>query len=131
MGEKEISRILITGGNGFIGSHLAEKLLARGDTVSLLDLKFNANTRFLDCEKIRGDIRDYQTVREAVGGKDAVINLAAVSRVPWGQEDPFNSCLNNQLGTINGVEAFNKGASNPVFVKATSREVLAQPLHSR
>src|SRR5947208_13102296 len=74
MGEKEISRILITGGNGFIGSHLAEKLLARGDTVSLLDLKFNANTRFLDCEKIRGDIRDYQTVREAVDGKDAVIH---------------------------------------------------------
>jgi len=79
MGEKEISRILITGGNGFIGSHLAEKLLARGDTVSLLDLKFSANTRFLDCEKIRGDIRDYQTVREAVDGKDAVINLEAVS----------------------------------------------------
>src|SRR5437870_11412310 len=83
MGEKEISRILITGGNGFIGSHLAEKLLARGNSVSLLDLKFNTNTRILDCEKIRGDIKDYQIVRKAVEGKDAVIHLAAVSRVAW------------------------------------------------
>src|SRR5205814_1792650 len=122
MGEKEISRILITGGNGFIGSHLAEKLLARGDTVSLLDLKFSANTRFLDCEKIRGDIRDYQTVREAVDGKDAVINLAAVSRVAWGQQDPFNCWLTNQVGTINVLEASNKAASNPVLLEASSRE---------
>src|SRR5438132_2115711 len=129
MGEKEISRILITGGNGFIGSHLAERLLARGDTVSLLDLKFNANTRFLDCEKIRGDIRDYQTVREAVDGKDAVINLAAVSRVAWGQQDPFNCWLTNQVGTINVLEASNKAASNPVLLEASSREVYGEPLY--
>jgi len=129
MGEKEISRILITGGNGFIGSHLAERLLARGDTVSLLDLKFNANTRFLDCEKIRGDIRDYQTVREAVDGKDAVINLAAVSRVAWGQQDPFNCWLTNQVGTINVLEASNKTASNPVLLEASSREVYGEPLY--
>src|SRR2546428_4793975 len=128
MGEKEISRILITGGNGFIGSHLAEKLLARGDTVSLLDLKFNANTRFLDCEKIRGDIRDYQTVREAVDGKDAVINLAAVSRVAWGQEDPFNCWLTNQLGTLNVLEACRKASSHPVLFYASSREVYGEPL---
>src|SRR6266704_1948655 len=129
MGEKESSKILITGGNGFIGSHLAEKLLARGDTVSLLDLKFNANTRFLDCEKIRGDIRDYQTVREAVDGKDAVINLAAVSRVAWGQQDPFNCWLTNQVGTINVLEASNKAASNPVLLEASSREVYGEPLY--
>src|SRR5881398_2781208 len=129
MGEKEISRILITGGNGFIGSHLAEKLLARGDTVSLLDLKFNANTRFLDCEKIRGDIRDYQTVREAVDVKDVIIHLAAVSRVAWGQQDPFNCWLTNQVGTINVLEASNKAASNPVLLEASSREVYGEPLY--
>src|SRR5437879_12274159 len=129
MDEKEISRSLITGGNGFIGSHLAEKLLTRRDTVSLLDLKFNTNTRFLDCEKIRGDIRDYQTVREAVDGKDAVINLAAVSRVAWGQQDPFNCWLTNQVGTINVLEASNKAASNPVLLEASSREVYGEPLY--
>src|SRR5207302_428204 len=129
MGEKEISKILITGGNGFIGSHLAEKLLARGNSVSLLDLKFNTNTRILDCEKIRGDIKDYQIVRKAVDGKDAVIHLAAVSRVAWGQEDPFNCWLTNQVGTINVLEACNRAESNPVLLEASSREVYGEPLY--
>src|SRR2546430_11529549 len=105
MGEKEISKILITGGNGFSGSHLAERLLARGDSVSLLDLKFNANARFLDCEKIRGDIKDYQTVQKVVDGKDIIVHLAAVSRVAWGQQDPYNCWLTNLVGTVNALEA--------------------------
>src|SRR5437899_7565013 len=129
MGEKEISKILITGGNGFIGSHLAENVLARGDSVSLLDLKFNANTRFLDCEKIRGDIRDYQLVRKAVYGKDAAFHLAAVSRVAWGQEDPFNCWLTNQVGTINVLEACKKAESRPILLEASSREVYGEPLY--
>src|SRR6266702_3088501 len=129
MGEKRISEILRTGGNGFIGSHLAEKLLAKGDSVALIDLKFNTNTRFLDCQKSRGDIRDYQTVRQAVDGNDAVIHLAAVSRVAWGQEDPFNCWLTNQVGTINVLEACNKAASNPVLLEASSREVYGEPLY--
>jgi nucleoside-diphosphate-sugar epimerase len=129
MGEKEISKILITGGNGFIGSHLAEKLLARGDSISLLDLKFNSNSRLLDCEKIRADIRDYQTVRKAVDGKDAVFHLAAVSRVAWGQEDPFNCWLTNQVGTVNVLEACKKAESRPVLLEASSREVYGEPLY--
>src|SRR5438445_9929547 len=129
MGEKEISKILRTGGNGFIGSHLAEKLLARGDSVSLLDLKFNTNTRFLDCDKIRGDIRDYEIVRKAVDGKDAVFHLAAVSRVAWGQEDPFNCWLTNQVGTINVLEASTRAESKPVLLEASSREVYGEPIY--
>jgi nucleoside-diphosphate-sugar epimerase len=129
MGEKEISKILITGGNGFIGSHLAEKLQAGGDSVSLLDLKFNSNSRLLDCEKIRGDIRDYQTVKMAVDGKDAVIHLAAVSRVAWGQQDPFNCWLTNQVGTVNVLEACRKAESRPVLLEASSREVYGEPLY--
>jgi len=97
--------------------------------VSLLDLKFNANTRFLDCEKIRGDVRDYQTVRKAVDGKDAVFHLAAVSRVAWGQEDPFNCWLTNQVGTINVLEACKKAESKPVLLEASSREVYGEPLY--
>jgi UDP-glucose 4-epimerase len=125
----KISKFLITGGNGFIGSHLAEKLLARGDSVSLLDLKFTANTRLLDCEKIRGDIRDYQTVRKAVDGKDAAFHFAAVSRVAWGQQDPFNCWLTNQVGTVNVLEACKKAESNPVLLEASSREVYGEPLY--
>src|SRR6059058_1621201 len=62
-GLKRISRVLITGGNGLIGSHLAEKLEDAGDSVTLLDLKFDSNTQSLNCEKVHGDIRDYPTVR--------------------------------------------------------------------
>src|SRR6266516_3793885 len=80
-GLKRISRVLITGGNGLIGSHLAEKLEDGGDSVTLLDLKFNSNTQSLNCEKLHGDIRDYPTVRKAVDGKDAVFHFGAVSRV--------------------------------------------------
>ncbi len=65
--------------------------------MSLLDMKFNSNTRLLDCEKTRGDIKDYQTVRKVVDGKDIVIHLAAVSRVAWGQQDPYNwKCTGNR-----------------------------------
>ncbi len=80
-------------------------------------------------EKIRGDIRDYETVRKAVDGKNAVFHLAAVSRVAWGQEDPFNCWLTNQVGTINVLEACNKAESNPVLLEASSREVYGEPLY--
>src|SRR5207245_10387695 len=114
---------LITGGNGYIGRHVTEKLLDRGYSVSLLDLKVNANTGFLDCEKIRGDIRDYQIVRKAVDGKDAVFHLAAVARVAWGQEDPFNCWLTNQVGTINVFEASTWTDSKRVLLEASSRQL--------
>src|SRR6266700_373462 len=129
MGEKEISKILITGGNGFIGSHLAEKLQSRGDSVSLLDMKFNSNTRLLDCEKIRGDIKDYQTVQKVVDGKDIIVHLAAVSRVVWGQQDPYNCWLTNLVGTVNVLEACTKAESRPVLLEASSREVYGEPLY--
>ena len=128
-GLKRISRVLITGGNGLIGSHLAEKLEDAGDSVALLDLKFNSNTQSLNCEKLHGDIRDYPTVRKAVDGKDAVFHFGAVSRVAWGQEDPFNCWLTNQIGTLNVLEACRKTDSRPVLLEASSREVYGEPLY--
>lgn len=122
-----MSRVLITGGNGFIGSHLAERLEDRGDSVTLFDLGFNSNTRSLGCEKIRGDVRDYSTVKEAVSGKDAVFHFAAVSRVAWGQEDPFNCWMTNQVGTLNVLEACRKSETRPVLFYASSREVYGEP----
>ena len=92
-------------------------------------MKFDANSRFLDCEKIHGDIRDYKTVKKAVDGKDGVYHLAAVSRVAWGQEDPFNCWLTNQVGTINVLEACTKADSKPVLLEASSREVYGEPLY--
>src|SRR6059058_5418301 len=128
-GLKRISRVLITGGNGLIGSHLAEKLEDAGDSVTLLDLKFDSNTQSLNCEKVHGDIRDYPTVRKSVDGKDAIFHFGAVSRVAWGQEDPFNCWLTNQVGTLNVLEACRKADSRPVLLEASSREVYGEPLY--
>ena len=78
---------MITGGNGLIGSHLAEKLIDRGDSVTLLDLVFDSNTKGFSCEKVKADIRNYGATAKAIEGKDAVFHFAAVSRVVWGQQD--------------------------------------------
>ena len=124
-----MSRVLITGGNGFVGSHLAEKLEGMGENVTLFDLDFNSNTRSLNCAKVRGDVLDYGSVREIVDGKDAVFHFAAVSRVAWGQEDPFKCWQTNQMGTLNVLEACRKTQIGPVLFYASSREVYGEPLY--
>lgn len=97
--------------------------------MTLLDLKFDRNTRSIDAEKIQGDVTDYQTVRKAMDGKDAVIHLAAVSRVVWGQQDPLKCWLTNQIGTVNVLEACRKSAQEPFLLEASSREVYGEPLY--
>ncbi len=106
---------------------MAEGLEDTGDSVTLLDLRFNSNTQSLNCTRVRGDIRDYGSVREAVDGKDAVFHFAAVSRVAWGQEDPSNCWLTNQQGTVNVLEACKKAESRPILFYASSREVYGEP----
>ena len=100
-----------------------------GDTVTLYDLNFSSNTRSLSCEKIRGDVRDYSAIKKAVEGKDAVFHFGAVSRVAWGQEDPFTCWMTNQMGTLNLLEACKKSETRPVLFYASSREVYGEPLY--
>ena len=78
-------RVLVTGGAGFIGSHLVRALIARGDTVTVLDsfddaydpaIKM-ANIEGLDLELVQGDVRDRAAVESALEGVDAVVHLAA------------------------------------------------------
>jgi nucleoside-diphosphate-sugar epimerase len=119
--------VLVTGGNGFIGSHLAERLLDLGDSVTLLDLAFDSNTESLRVPKVQADVRDYAAVKEAVEGNDAVFHFAAVSRVAWGQEDPYNCWMTNAVGTLNVLEACRKARSRPTLFYASSREVYGEP----
>ena len=88
----EVARtVLITGGAGFIGSHLADELLARGDRVRALDSldaqvhAGGARPGYLssEVELVHGDVRDADAVRHALDGADAVVHLAA--RVGVGQ----------------------------------------------
>ena len=116
-------RVLITGGNGFVGSHLAECLVKRGDSVSLLDIRFTSNTSNLPCEKIRGDVRNYTDVRKAVSQADVVFHLGAVSRVVTGQRKPLECLKTNVLGTVNVLEACRTSANSKIIFYVSSREV--------
>jgi UDP-glucose 4-epimerase len=124
-----MSRILITGGNGLIGSHLAERLMERGDSVTLFDRAFTNNTSGLGCEKLVGDITNYDSVGRAVAGHQAVFHFAAVSRVAWGQTDPQKCWDTNVRGTVNVLEACRKSAKRPLLFYASSREVYGEPTY--
>jgi UDP-glucose 4-epimerase len=105
-------RFLVTGGAGFIGSHIVEELLRRQHQVRVLDnfstgkhenLNFAANSREL--EVIDGDIRDPETVARAVVGIEGIFHEAALVSVPASVEQPRLSLDINARGSLNVFEA--------------------------
>lgn len=107
-------RILITGGAGFIGSHLADELLAHGYRVRALDNltpqvhgEHGARPAYLDpdVELICGDVRDREAVRRALQGVDAVCHLAAVVGVGQSMYELERYTSVNNLGTAVLLEA--------------------------
>lgn len=104
-----MSRYLVTGGAGFIGSNVASALLARGDTVRVLDnfsTGLRANLRALEgAEVVEGDIRSYHIVQEAMEGVDYVLHQAALPSVPRSVRDPITSNDVNVVGTLNVLTA--------------------------
>ncbi len=100
---------LVTGGAGFIGSHVAATLLSRGDTVRILD-NFSTGHRsnlavINGAEIIEGDVRSYHTVRDAVDGVEFVIHQAALPSVPRSIRDPITTNDVNVVGTLNVLNA--------------------------
>ncbi|HQI47814.1 MAG TPA: NAD-dependent epimerase/dehydratase family protein, partial [bacterium] len=101
---------LVTGGAGFIGSHIVETLLQRGEKVRVLD-NFSTGKRenikpFLDkIELFEGDVRSYHIVRDAVDGSDFVLHQAALPSVPRSVKDPITSNEVNVVGTLNILDA--------------------------
>ncbi len=96
--------ILVTGGAGFIGSHLVRGLLARGDRVRVLDnlsMGSKANLTGLDIEFIEGDIRDAAVVQESIKDVDTVFHLAAFISVPGSMDDPLACYATNLTGSLN------------------------------
>jgi len=114
-------RILITGGAGFIGSHLADDLLHRGHEVRALD---NLSPQvhgpdavrpaYLDSqiELARGDVRDAAAVRRALDGVDAVFHLAAAVGVGQIMYEIEQYTSTNNLGTAVLLQASSSGRSN-------------------
>jgi UDP-glucose 4-epimerase len=121
-----MTRYLVTGGAGFIGSHIAEALLRRGDQVRILDnfsTGFRTNLEPLaGAEVLEGDVRSYHIVREAVEGIDIVLHQAALPSVPRSVRDPITTNEVNVVGTLNLLRA-SKDARVQRLVYASSSSV--------
>ena len=135
------SEILVTGGAGFIGSHIVDRLLDEGIKVRVLDDLSTGDKSNLAAHKdnnslqfIEGDIRDHIQVMNAVKGVDAVIHEAALVSVTRSVENPLLSHEINLTGTVNLLKACLE-ANVKRFVFASSCAVYGDtktmPLHER
>jgi nucleoside-diphosphate-sugar epimerase len=99
-------KILVTGGAGFIGSHLAEALVARGEQVRVLDNLATGHLENLaavrgDIEWIHGDIADLETMQQAARDTEVIFHQAALPSVPRSIQNPRASHDANLTGTLN------------------------------
>jgi UDP-glucose 4-epimerase len=129
-------RVFITGGAGFIGSHLADALVARGDAVTILDNMSTgsaSNIAHLEgtIEIIKGDIRDVATVEKAMASADLVLHMAAALGVNTILESPIESVSTNFTGSEVVLQAATK--LNKRIVIASTSEIYGknpkQPLN--
>jgi UDP-glucose 4-epimerase len=102
-----MSKVLVTGGAGFIGSHVTDKLVELGHEVIVIDnlslgKKENIN---LKAKFHQADIRDLSAIKEYFSGVEAVFHLAAEPRLPLSIEDPVTTHEINVTGTLNVLEA--------------------------
>jgi UDP-glucose 4-epimerase len=116
---------LVTGGAGFIGSHIVDRLLADGCKVRVLDDFSTGHQENLaaagNIEIIEGDVGDPETVANAVDGVDVVFHEAAIASVPKTIEDPLGSQRTNYQGTLNVLEAArNASAKRVVFASSAA-----------
>jgi nucleoside-diphosphate-sugar epimerase len=99
-------KALVTGGAGFIGSHLAARLVVEGHDVRVLDnfatgRRSNIDAIGGDVELVEGDIQSYERASKAVRGCEIVFHQAALPSVPRSIQDPLTSNATNVIGTLN------------------------------
>jgi UDP-glucose 4-epimerase len=129
------SRVLVTGGAGFIGSHLTERLLAEGHAVRVFDnfstgsrsnLPFAA--RFAGAlQVIEGDIRDLDTLERAAEGTSVIFHQAAMRSVPRSVADPLGANDHNVTGTLHVLEAARRRGVRRVVYASSSSVYGARP----
>ena len=120
-----MSHYLVTGGAGFIGSHLAEELTRRGHTVRVADSLVTGKRANLDhvqgVEFLEGDLADLAFAQRAVQGVDYVLHQAAIPSVPRSVKDPIASNRANVDATLNVlVAARDAGVKRLVFAGSSS-----------
>lgn len=117
--------ILVTGGAGFIGSNLVDALLARGNSVRVLDNLSMGKLANLPVDNprltfIEGDVADAGLVSRAVAGCAAVVHLAAVASVQASVDDPVSTHQSNFIGTLNLCEAMREHAVRRVVFASSA-----------
>ena len=116
-------QILLTGGAGFIGSHLADRLLSAGHSVTVLDNLTTGSLANLDLssgvELVQGDVLDLELVKGLVQKTDYVFHLAAAVGVFNIVNNPLSSLLTNVRGTENILQASHE-TNTPVFITSSS-----------
>ena len=122
------NKILVTGAGGFIGSYLAERLTELGHSVRAL-VRYNSNNNWgwleqssylKDMEIYSGDIRDYDSVRNAMKGCHEVYHLAALIGIPYSYESPLAYIKTNIEGTYNVLENARIENFENVIITSTS-----------
>lgn len=117
---------LVTGGGGFIGSHLVKRLLREGQRVRVLDnfatgRRANLEGVLDEIELIEGDLQSYERVHNAVRGCDVAFHLGALPSVPRSIQDPLTSNATNVVGTLNVLlAARDEGVRRIVYSSSSS-----------
>lgn len=133
MKEKSL-KVLITGGAGFIGSNLANRLLREGAHVTIYDNLSRAgaatNLAWLreqwsdECLRlVQGDLQQYDKLAASIDGVDRVYHLAGQVAVTTSVKNPRLDFQSNALGTFNALEATRQSTSNPIFLYTSTNKV--------
>jgi UDP-glucose 4-epimerase len=119
-------KYFVTGGAGFIGSNLVDRLLSLGNRVTVFDNFSTGLDKFLDdartnrhCSFINGDILDQDQLKSAMKGMDFVFHLAANADVRFGVEHPSKDLHQNTQGTFNVLEAMRENSINRIAFSST------------
>jgi UDP-glucose 4-epimerase len=116
-------RLLVTGGAGYIGSIVAQRLVARGDDVTVLDSLFRGHRAAVPegARFVQADLLDRQALAEAfVGGYDAVLHFAAMTLVAESVEQPERYWRGNVEGTLNLLDAMREGGVGRLVFSSTA-----------
>jgi len=122
------SRVLVTGGDGFIGSHLVEMLVTKGASVTALSQYNSFNSwgwlEDIDClkdvEVLCGDVRDPNYCREITKDQDVVFHLAALIAIPYSYVAPDSYVATNVTGTLNICQAAKDNGCSKLIHTSTS-----------
>lgn len=125
-----MKKVLVTGADGFIGSHLTESLLEKGYEVKAFTMYNSFNTwgwldtlpkdKLNEIEIFSGDVRDPHGVHEAMKGVDGVFHLAALIAIPFSYHSPDSYVDTNIKGTLNVLQAARDLETERIMITSTS-----------